>query len=139
MVDGFHAFSVVRKKRYRKSRPSGGVTVFVKYNLIEKGLVKRILNNMEECVVLSLDGNLLGTQKEPIICFLYISPEGSTIYSEETGYIGIEVFESKLNQIAQRYPDANILLAGDFNARCGENQDIILNDEIDFIFQDEAM
>ena len=51
-----------------------GVTVFVNYNLIEKGLVKRILNNMEECVVLSLDGNLLGTQKEPI-CFLYISPE----------------------------------------------------------------
>ena len=94
---------------------------------------------MEECVVLSLDGNLLGTQKELIICFLYISPEGSTIYNEETGYNGIEVFESKLNQIAQRYPDANILLAGDFNARCEENQDIILNDEIDFIFQDEVM
>ena len=71
---------------------------------------------MEECVVLSLDGNLLGTQKELIICFLYISPEGSTICNEETGYNGIEVFESKLNQIAQRYPDANILLAGDFNA-----------------------
>ena len=48
---------------------------------------------------------------------------------------GIEVFESKLNQIAQRYPDANILLAGDFNARCEENQDITLNDEIDFIFK----
>ena len=36
-VDGFQPFSVVRKKRYRKGRPSGGVTVFVKYNLIEKG------------------------------------------------------------------------------------------------------
>ena len=71
--------------------------------------MKRILNNMEECVVLSLDGNLLGTQKELIICFLHTSPEGSAIYSEETGYNGIEVFESKLNQIAQRYPDANIL------------------------------
>ena len=77
--------------------------------------------------------------KRTVICFLYISPERSTIYNEETGYNGIEVFESKLNQIAQRYPDANILLAWDFNARCGENQDIILNDEIDFIFQDESM
>ena len=83
---------------------------------------------MEECVVLSLDENLLGTQKELIIYFRYISPEGSTIYNEETGYNWIEVFESKLNQIAQRYSDANILLSGDFNARCGENQDIILND-----------
>ena len=79
-VDDFQAFSLVRKKRYRKGRPSGDVTVFVKYILIEKGLVKRILNIIEECVVLSLDGNLLGTQKELIICFLYISPEGSTIY-----------------------------------------------------------
>ena len=36
---------------------SGAVTVFVKYNLTEKGLVKRKLNNMEQCVVLSLDVN----------------------------------------------------------------------------------
>ena len=49
------------------------------------------------------------------------------------------MFKSKLYQIAQRYRDGNILLAGDFNARCEENQDIILNDEIDFIFQDEVM
>ena len=79
---------------------------------------------MEECVVLSLNGNLLGTQKELIICFFVYISRGVTIYSEETGYNGIEVLESKLNQIAQRYPDVNILLAGDFNARCGENQDI---------------
>ena len=79
-ADGFHAFSVVR---YWKVRPSGWVTVFVKYNLIEKGLVKLILNtcNMEECIVLSLDGNLLGTPKELIICFLYISRGIYHLYS----------------------------------------------------------
>ena len=55
-VSVFETFSVIRKKRFKKGRPSGGVTVFVNYNLIEKGLVKRILHNFEECIVLSLDG-----------------------------------------------------------------------------------
>ena len=39
----------------------------------------------------------------------------------------------------QKYPDADILLAGDFNARCGDNQDILFSDEIDFVFHDEVM
>ena len=39
----------------------------------------------------------------------------------------------------QKYPDADILLAGDFNARCGDNQDILFNDDVDFVFQDKDM
>ena len=101
--------------------------------------MKRILHNFEECIVLSLDGQLLGIQKDLIICFLYVSPEGSTIYNEETGFNGVEIFDSKLCQIVQKYPDDDILLAGDFNARCGDNQDILFNDDLDFVFQDEDM
>ena len=138
-VTGFQAYSSIRKKRFRRGRPSGGVSVFVKYNLIEKGFVKRIFNDFDECVVLLLDGKVLGTHREMIVCFLYISPEGSTIYNEETGYNGIEIFDNKLFQMVQQYPDADIMLAGDFNARCGDYQDILLYDESDFVFQNEAM
>ena len=138
-VSGFETFSVIRKKSFKKGRPSGGVTVFVNYNLVEKGLVKQILHNFEECIVLSLDGQLLGIQRDLIICFLFISPERSTIYNEETGFNGVEIFDSKLYQIVQKYPDADIFLAGDFNARCGVNQDILFNDGVDFVFQDEDM
>ena len=66
----------------------------MKYNLIEKGLVKRIFNDFDECVVLLLDGKVQGTHREMIVCFLYISPEGSIIYNEETGYNGIEIFDN---------------------------------------------
>ena len=72
---------------------------FVNYNLIEKGLVKRICHNFEECIVLSLDGQLLGVQRDLIICFLYISPEGSDIYNGETGFNGVEIFDSKIAQV----------------------------------------
>ena len=58
---------------------------------------------------------------------------------EKRGYNGVEVFESKLFEIVQKYPEANIKLAGDFNARCGDIQDILLNDDVDFVFQEEAM
>ena len=36
-----------------------------------------------------------------------------------------------------KYPDSNLVLAGDFNARCGNLQDISSNDDIDFIFNDD--
>ena len=58
---------------------------------------------------------------------------------EKRGYNGVEVFERKLFEIVQKYPEANIKLAGDFHARCGDIQDILLNDDVDFVFQEEAM
>ena len=45
------SFSTIRKKLFKK----GGVTVFVKYNLIENGTVTRIFHDLEECIVLYLD------------------------------------------------------------------------------------
>ena len=54
------SFSTIRKKRFKNGRPSGGVTVFVKYNFIENGTVTRIFHDLEECVVLNLDRKSLG-------------------------------------------------------------------------------
>ena len=31
------------------------------------------------------------------------------------------------------------MLAGDFNARCGNHQDILLNDTVEFIFDDDVL
>ena len=138
-INGYKSFNKVRKKRYRKGRPSGGVTVFVKYNLIEGGLVERVFSELEDCVVLLIKGIYLNYDKDIILCFLYLSPEGSPIYTEETGLNGIDILDNKLLQIVQKYPDASLMLAGDFNARCGEYQDILVNDSIDFIFDDNGV
>ena len=40
--------------------------------------------------------------------------------------------------IIQEYRDASLMLAGDFNARCGEYQDLMVNDTIDFIIDDNG-
>ena len=49
------------------------------------------------------------------------------------GYNGIDIMENNLLDIISKYPDSNLLLARDVNARCGDLQDISSNDELDYI------
>ena len=48
-VDGYTCFNKLRKKCYERGRASGGVTVFVKLNLIECKLVQRVFSVFEYC------------------------------------------------------------------------------------------
>ena len=48
-----------------------------------------------------------------------VSPEESTVYNEIDGTNGIDLFQDYLLQFVSKCPDASLLLAGDFNARCG--------------------
>lgn len=70
------------------------------------------------------------------MCFPYIPHEGSTVYNDRTN--GIELFEDYLLQIVLKFPDALLLLAGDFNARCGSRQDILFDDDVSFIFDEDV-
>ena len=70
---------------------------------------------------------------------LYVAPEGSTIYDDNTGTNGIEIFEDKLLEVVTKYPDSSLLIAGYLNARCGEIQDISESDNVDFIFDDAVL
>ena len=69
--------------------------------------------------------------------FLYISPEGSPIYTANNNINGIERFEDTLLDIVSEFPDDDIVLAGDLNARCGLLQDVIEEDNVDFIFHEQ--
>ena len=54
----FH-FDFVRKRSSHAKGNSGGVTVLVKNELIQTGLIKRIFHELEECVVLFFNGSVL--------------------------------------------------------------------------------
>ena len=89
--------------------------------------------------MLLLKGNQGGREVDIILSFLYILPEGSPIYNEEVGNNGIDIFENKLLRIIEKYPNANLMLAGDFNARCGYLQDLLLDDFLDLVFDDDIL
>ena len=57
-LDGYMCFNNNRKKRQSKGRYSGGVCVFVRANLVEKGLIKQVFNHINNCKFLRLDGEL---------------------------------------------------------------------------------
>ena len=92
---------------------------------------------MKDCIILRLNNDSLNLSNSDLLCFLYISPEGSPIYADKGDTNGIERFEDILLDIVSEYPDDDIVLAGDLNARCGLLQDIVEEDNVDFIFQDQ--
>ena len=118
-------------------RFSGGVTVFVRNELIDLGIISRIFETCKDCVILHLKGDYFGLEIDIILLFTYLSPRGSTIYENfERNTNGVELFEEEiLSPIVKNYPDANILLAGYINSRTSSLYDFIPNDNVEFIFE----
>ena len=88
---------------------------------------------MKECIVLLLNGQNFVNQKDIIIVFTYVAPEKSTFYDDpETN--GIELLADKILSIMSEFPNADLLLAGDFNARTKDHMDFIADDDTDYIF-----
>ena len=122
-------------------RFSGGVTVFVRNELVDLGIISRIFETCKDCVILHLKGGHFGLQNDIILLFTYLSHEGSTIYENFEGNTnGVELFEEEiLSPIVTNYPDANIFLAGDMNSRTSSLSDCIPNDNVEFIFEDNSV
>ena len=72
-------------------------------------------------------------QNDIIIVFTYVAPEKSTCYAY-TSINGIELLADKILSIMAEYPIAELLLAGDFNARTKDYTDFIVDDDADYIF-----
>ena len=57
LLPGYSSFDFCRDKKRTAPRGSGGVSVFVKQDLLRDGLVKRIFEHLSECVVVIVDGH----------------------------------------------------------------------------------
>ena len=99
----------------------------MKDTLIQNNFIKRIFDDFNECIVLLLDGQTFVNQNDIIIVFTYVAPERSTFYADPATN-GLELLADKILSIISEYPAADLLLAGDFNARR------IVEDEADYIF-----
>lgn len=74
-----------------------------------------------------------------IMCFTYVSPEGSTIYNNYEEKDGIKNLENNLVTVKSEYPDCSYFIAGDLNARCKDFLDFIPEDNFDEIFGDKSI
>ena len=111
ILPGYTSFDFCRDKKRTVPCGSGGVSVFVKQELIRDRLVKRIFNHLPECVVLILEGHHFRFLTDVILVFTYVSPENSPIYSQDNDD-GIEILSTKLDQILTQYPEASLFWQG---------------------------
>lgn len=133
-MQGFMNFDAIRKKSRNVFRGSGGVSVFVKDWVMQTAGVTRIFQHFDECIVLLFNGNTFRRNEDIIMVFAYVAPENSPIYTDENN--GLILLNEKISEILSQYPTAELLVAGDLNARIGKLQDYIPFDGLDFVFGD---
>ena len=78
-------------------------------------------------IVFTLDGTYFMSENY-IFLFIYVPPDGLNWYSDETN--GIEILRNTQMDIKIMYSNHKLLIAGDMNARIGNELDYIIDDKI---------
>lgn len=134
-LEGYINFDCMRPTRGSARRGSGGVTVFVKEYFVNMNIIIRIFDEMSECVVLLLSSELYDNINDILLILTYVAPERSPIYTTDNDD-GINLLNEKLLDIKAAYPNAEIIVAGDLNARTKDFLDYIPYDDLDIVFGD---
>jgi exonuclease III len=123
-IENFWDDSQVRPKSEKKGRPSGGVTVLVKTPL-RSGI--KVVYKSEGLVWIRHNKYFFDFDEDLYICAVYIAPQSSdNVIAKRTDYF------NDLLVTTNRYMDlGNVLLAGDFNSRVGND---IIEDDIELPF-----
>ena len=104
---------------------------------MEKKLIKRMYEEFSESVILLLDSGFHTGNKNIILYFTYVSPEGSSLYDMQAGN-RIELMQDKIIAISSDLPYTSFIIAGDLNARVKDLHDYIPCYDLDFVFNQQV-
>ena len=124
-LPGFKSVHLIRPKSVNTNKRSGGLSIFVR-NEIKAG-IKFLEHSNNEYIWLKLNSSFFNLPKDIFLCFIYDPPENSS-YTHSLNEDILELIEKDISKFSTC---GNIILAGDFNARTG-------NDEPDFNSNDSA-
>ena len=118
-LDGYTAFTHNRPQQHRRARcGSGGVCLLVKNYINELYNVSILDNKTEDILWVKFISKV--TLCHINVCVCYLPPDGSSRHIDPS-----EFFSNLLSQIYLYQVCGPYLLCGDFNARCGDQQDFI--------------
>ena len=126
LLPGYKCFGKVGQKTKKKGRCSGGIVVFVKekyinhFSLVETDFKHGVFLKISEIV-----------DKECIFGIIYLPPENSTVYNNESN--GISQLDGVLEKIVAECEIDKFILTGDFNARTGLLKDYIDYDNSEYL------
>jgi exonuclease III len=126
-IQGFCSVHLSRSKskKCKKKKALGGISIYVK-NQIRSG-VKFLTHKTNDFIWLKMCRDFLGTKKDIYLCFIYNPPASSTY----TQSLNEEILDILEKDIETHSKSRQIILAGDLNARTGDEQlDLIEQDSI---------
>ena len=127
---GYMSLRQIRKNKHKRAkRNSGGILVIYKETL-HKYITEHNKKN-ENIFWLRIDNKILGLEKNVFLGITYISPIYSSIYN--TNPHMENTFECLKKQLASFNKDDLIILGGDFNARTGNLNDFIIDDNTNYV------
>ena len=113
----FHEHSPA-KKYNRFGRPSGGIVLLIRKEL--KKFCKILATNTSHVLAVRIDKSLLDRRKDIVLVATYIHPTGSVFYTDKDYNCTLEELEQFLVDYTDTNEDADIVVAGDLNARVGD-------------------
>lgn len=122
ILQGFAGFSAVRKQNPNAVKNSGGVLVFVCDEL--SSITKELPSSSSNVVWVLLQLTKRGLKHDFIIGTVYVSPEYSSIHSEEDIF---NVLDNEICKFRDEHDFAKILLMGDFNGYTATQPDYLMD------------
>ena len=118
-LNGYQWFGNNRKHLHVRARTgSGGVGFFIKLSLLNVFNVSVLDDSVEGILWLNMVHKVTGFRLLPCVC--YLPPENSSRQVD-----GYEFYDNLLANIYQFQDMGLIYICGDFNSRCGDNDDFI--------------
>ena len=133
-LDGYKCFDSIRIKHARAFRNSGGIATFVKNSLFDIFTVTQLKSVSENILWLKFDFKRAVNMCNYIIGFVYMSPEGSSVYSWENLF---QIIENEMAEFKNTYFDHRFIVGGDFNAYTNIYPDFIQFDNTDYLMSDD--
>ena len=114
-LPGIWDFSLIRPKLRKAGRHSGGLTVFCKEG-IRKGV--KVSHHSEGFIWIKLDQQFFKLDNPLFICASYIPPE----HTSKSINLKTNYFQDLTDSLLRYSNQGNIIIAGDLNARTGNNE-----------------
>jgi exonuclease III len=122
-VENFFYYPFCRQKS-KNNRYFGGLGILIKKD-IRKG-IKFLEDGNSEYQWLKLDKSFFQLKKDIYLCTLYLVPQSSPYLTK----MEINVLETIERDLIEKYNEkGDIILMGDFNARTGSEEDLIISDD----------
>ena len=125
LIEGYHYFQVCRPIS-RNNRYFGGIEILYKSSIKDGVKILPIRNTNFHWILFKKD--FFNLNNDIYLCTVYYPPSNSAYLSEDS-----EIFQRIEKDIFSYQNLGDIILCGDFNARCGTDNDFVSNDLDDFI------